>query len=184
MKTVSSVGEIEELCKVRRVEFYEVASRVDSAFASVAPEDEQAGEVAEDLITKKSRHKKEGVHWTIGFNLTKTSLVVRARVVALRGDRRHVVDAGVVYDITEPFEAPHSTMLDFVGERCFPTLYPHVQAAVNDGAAKLDKRADLLDYSYPSEMAKTLKSVRVSDDIIAPHRWPIYEDAPACQCSH
>ncbi|MGH3885803.1 MAG: hypothetical protein ACRDSZ_04400 [Pseudonocardiaceae bacterium] len=73
-----------------------------------------------------------------------------------------------MYDIAEPFEAPHSTMLDFVGERGFPTLYPHMQAAVNEGAARLDKRAELLDYSYPSEMAKTLKSVRVSDGIIAP----------------
>lgn len=61
-----------------------------------------------------------------------------------------------------------STMLDFVGERGFPTLYPHVQAAVNEGATRLDRRADLLGYPYPSELAKKLKTVGVPDDIIAP----------------
>lgn len=168
MKMISSVREIEKLCKLHWVEFYEVASRVDSVFAFAEAEGEQPGDVTKNPTVKKGRRGKEDTHWTVGFNLTRTSLIVRARVVVLRGDRRHVVDAGVVYDIAEPFEVSNSTMLDFVGERGFPTLYPHVQAAVNEGATRLDRRADLLGYPYPSELAKTLKTVGVPDDIIAP----------------
>lgn len=129
---IESIEELVGLVHLVEIRPYEISARV------IAPASEDAGEI--DINVEYSE-----LH-------TDRTLIDRFKFVARTSDAEYVTDIAAVYEAEMAVEIPNPIRLDFAERIGFMSAFPFVREALSTSAARLMRRAPLLDLMRPGDL--------------------------------
>lgn len=129
---IESIEELVGLVHLVEIRPYEISAR------AIAPASEDAGEI--DINVEYSE-----LH-------TDRTLIDRFKFVARTSDAEYVTDIAAVYEAEMAVEIPNPIRLDFAERIGFMSAFPFVREALSTSAARLMRRAPLLDLMRPGDL--------------------------------
>lgn len=83
---------------------------------------------------------------------TAETLIDRFRFIATTADAEYIADIAAVYEIEEPVEVPTPIRIDFAERIGFMSVFPFLRESLITSAARLSRRAPLLDLMRPGDL--------------------------------
>lgn len=131
-RDIESIEELVALVHLVEVRPYEISAR------AVAPPSDEPGEI--DINVEYSEFH------------TDRNLIDRFKFTARTEDAEYVTDLAAVYESEVPVRVPTPIRLDFAERIGFMSAFPFIRESLSTSAARLLRRAPLLDLMRPGDL--------------------------------